>query len=42
MDYNTTPTQVVNHYNWKGYIGADLSDGDDGLETASEGESESK
>ena len=40
-DYNTTPAQVVNHFNWTGYIGADLSEDEDGAEE-SEGENESK
>jgi hypothetical protein len=40
-EYNTTPTQVVMHYDWKGYIGADLTEDDEGFETAAEGEEES-
>jgi hypothetical protein len=29
------------HYDWKGYIGADLAEDDEGFETAAEGEEES-
>jgi hypothetical protein len=36
-----TPTQVVNHYNWDGYISNDRADEEDGFETAVEGEDES-
>jgi hypothetical protein len=36
-----TPTQVVNHYNWDGYISNDRADEEDGFETATEGEDES-
>jgi hypothetical protein len=36
-----TPSQVVKHYNWDGYIGSDFADEEDGFETAAEGEDES-
>jgi hypothetical protein len=36
-----TPSQVVKHYNWDGYIGSDVADEEDGFETAAEGEDES-
>lgn len=36
-----TPSQVINHYNWEGYINNDRNDEEDGFETATEGEHES-